>query len=114
MWVQLQDPPKSRMREIESRITGRGKFLVDESLGVGVARVMRDLGYNVKFVPDIGLGGRSDEDVFAFAWDEKRILLTHDQDFLNDRAFPFNRNPGTPIPPSRVAEARFACWRWTS
>ena len=60
---------------------------------------MRELGYNVKFTPEIGLGGRSDEDVFAFAWSELRILLTHDRDFLDDRSFPFNRNPGVIVLP---------------
>jgi predicted nuclease of predicted toxin-antitoxin system len=99
MWVELGDPPKKRLREVTEQIRGRGKFLIDESLGDGVSRVMRDFGYNVKFVPEIGLSGRSDEDIFAFAWSERRILLTHDRDFLDDRSFPFNRNPGVVVLP---------------
>jgi len=99
MWVLLENPPKKRLRYILERITGRAKFLVDESLGEGVAQVMRELGHNVKFVPNVGLGGHSDEDVFAFAWRERRVLLTHDRDFLDDRRFPFNRNPGVIVLP---------------
>jgi len=99
MWVLLENPPRKRLRYILERITGRAKFLVDESLGEGVARVMRELGHNVKFALDVGLGGHSDEDVFAFAWKERRVLFTHDRDYLNDRGFPFNRNPGVIVLP---------------
>jgi len=38
--------------------------------------------------------GDSDEDVFACAWRERRVLLTHDRDFLDDKRFPEHRNPG--------------------
>ena len=37
------------------------------------------------------------EDVFAYAWRTKRVLLTHDPDFLNNRRFPFNRNYGVVV-----------------
>lgn len=37
------------------------------------------------------------EDVSAFAWQEKRILLTLDHDYQNDRRFPEHRNPGVVI-----------------
>ena len=43
---------------------------------------------------DLGLCGKSDEEVFAAAWSEKRVIVTHDSDFLNDRRFPPHRNPG--------------------
>lgn len=99
MWVLLENPPKKRAAEIHAEIVERGRFVVDESLGEGVARVMKEAGWNVVFAPDVGLGGHSDEDVFAFAWKEDRILLTHDRDFLDNRRFPFNRNPGVVVMP---------------
>src|SRR5262249_2040509 len=40
-----------------------------------------------------------DEDVFAFAWKDDRILLTHDEDFLDDKRFPPHRNPGMVVLP---------------
>ena len=46
-----------------------------------------------------GLEGYPDETIFSRAWQEDRVLLTHDQDFLNDRRFPFHRNPGLVILP---------------
>jgi predicted nuclease of predicted toxin-antitoxin system len=70
------------------------RFLVDESMGEGVAKILRHEGYNAKYVSDVGLTGRSDEDVFATAWSEDRVLVTHDPDFLDDRLFPPHRNPG--------------------
>ena len=89
------------MNQITAR---RSKFLVDESLGIGVAAILKYLGYNVKFALDVGLGHKSDQDVFAYAWREKRLLLTHDKDFLNDRKFPFNRNPGVIVMPGEEGE----------
>jgi len=77
----------------------KARFLVDESLGKGVGRVIRDQGWNAVFVDEVGLNGHSDEDVYAFAWREDRILLTHDLDFLDDRRFPSHRNPGIFILP---------------
>ena len=43
--------------------------------------------------------GRSDEEVLAFAWEEQRILLTHDFEFLDDSRFSFQRNPGLVVLP---------------
>jgi predicted nuclease of predicted toxin-antitoxin system len=99
VWARLENPPKSLIRAIRDRIAGRAKWLVDESLGEGVARAIRDLGLNVKFVADFALAVRSDEEVFAYAWKERRILLTHDRDFLDDGRFPFTRNPGVIVLP---------------
>jgi hypothetical protein len=47
-----------------------------------------------KYVAELGLLGKSDEDVFAAAWNEQRVIVTHDVDFLDNRRFPPNRNPG--------------------
>jgi predicted nuclease of predicted toxin-antitoxin system len=75
------------------------KILVDESLGVEVASYLRDEGYNAVFAGDVGLSGRSDEEVLAYAWQDRRILWTHDRDFLNDERFPEHRNPGVLVLP---------------
>jgi predicted nuclease of predicted toxin-antitoxin system len=104
-WRLLTPPPsKEREREVNHLTQRRSKFLVDEGLGPGVADVLRLLRYNTIFAPDVGLGGHADEDVYAFAWRTKRVLLTHDKDFLNDRKFPFNRNPGVIVLPGEEGE----------
>jgi len=77
----------------------KGRFLVDECLGIEAARVINSLGWNATFAGDRGLSGKPDSDILALAWREDRILLTHDHDFLDDRAFPPHRNPGLVVLP---------------
>jgi predicted nuclease of predicted toxin-antitoxin system len=64
-----------------------------------VAPFLRERGWNVKTVSDAKINGHPDEDVLALAHREDRVLLTHDRDFLSDRTFPPNRNPGVVIFP---------------
>jgi predicted nuclease of predicted toxin-antitoxin system len=93
-WKELDEPTDDDRRELDLEYRGKARFLIDESAGIGVAKILMGDGYNAKFVADFGLCGRSDEDVFAAAWREKRILITHDVDFLNDKRFPSHRNAG--------------------
>jgi predicted nuclease of predicted toxin-antitoxin system len=74
---------------------GKARFIVDESAGVEVARVLQREGYNTKYVGELGLCGHSDEDVFAAACKDNRILVTHDADFLNNRRFPESPERGS-------------------
>jgi predicted nuclease of predicted toxin-antitoxin system len=82
---------------ISSATKRRVRFLVDESLGVEAARVLREHGWNAKFVSDLQLIGKDDRTVFAMAWRERRVILTHDRDFLDNRKFPPHRNPGVVV-----------------
>ncbi len=82
----------------------KGRFLVDESLGIEAARVIRKLGWNAIYVGEAGLAGKADEAVYAFAWRDDRVLLTHDEDFLDDRRFPPHRNPGLVVLPGASGE----------
>jgi predicted nuclease of predicted toxin-antitoxin system len=83
----------------------RTKFVVDENLGLGTAQALRDAwGANVEFGPEVGLEGKDDTAVFAYAWRKKRVLLTHDRGFLDDSRFPESRNPGVVILPGGSGE----------
>jgi len=93
-WKDLDEPTDDEERELDLQYRGKARVLVDESAGIGVAKILQRLGYNTKFVADLGLVGRSDEDVFAAAWKDKRVLITHDGDFLDNHRFPPHRNPG--------------------
>src|ERR1700722_17721456 len=93
-WVKLDSPTRDEMRRLDTEYRGRVRFLVDESMGKGVAEILQREAYNVKYVSEYSLIGRSDEDVFAVGWNEKRVIVTHDPDFLDDRRFPAHRNPG--------------------
>jgi uncharacterized protein DUF5615 len=98
MWRLLPPGTQDQHKDF-GRLRKKSHFLVDESAGHAVATVLREFGWNAVFGPDVGLQGRSDEDVFAYAWRENRILLTHDRDFLDDRRFPPHRNPGVVVLP---------------
>ncbi len=93
-WKELDEPTDTDKRELDLQYRGKARFLVDESAGIEVAKILQREGYNAKFASEFGLLGRSDEDIFAEAWRERRIVITHDTDFLNDRRFPPHRNPG--------------------
>jgi predicted nuclease of predicted toxin-antitoxin system len=93
-WEQLDEPTDDDRRELDLQYRGKARFLVDENAGIEVAKFLQNSGYNAKFVADLGLRGRSDEDVFAAAWKNKRVVITHDADFLDNNRFPPNRNPG--------------------
>jgi predicted nuclease of predicted toxin-antitoxin system len=103
-WKVLEKTPQHEIDAFVRNWRKKARFLVDESLGVEVARLLRDAGWNAKYVGEVRLSGRSDEDVFAFAWSDDRILLTHDADFLDDRAFPPHRNPGVVVLPGAQGE----------
>jgi uncharacterized protein DUF5615 len=98
-WHQVPQAPQEEVESYAKQFRKKARFLVDESLGVKVAEVLREQGWNAKYVADLGLEGHSDEDVFARAWADDRIILTHDTDFLDDRRFPPHRNPGVVVLP---------------
>jgi predicted nuclease of predicted toxin-antitoxin system len=66
---------------------------------VEAARVISEHSLDAVYVGDIGLAGKSDEDVAGYAKREGRIILTHDRDFLDDRRFPMDQNPGVIVLP---------------
>lgn len=90
---------KDELREMLADIRGRPRFLVDENMGQDVATLVNRSGWNAVFANDVGLRGHDDSDIMAFAWREKRVILTHDDDFLDDKKFPFYRNPGVVVLP---------------
>jgi len=92
-WKPLYTPTVQKLSDFKNRHSGRVRLLVDENAGPEVARFLAD-SFNTKYVAELGLLGKSDEDVFAAAWTEKRVIMTHDVDFLDNRRFPPNRNPG--------------------
>ena len=92
-WKPIYTPTDNEVAEFKKQHGGKVRILVDENAGQEVARFLEG-SFNTKYVGDLGLCGKSDEEVFAAAWSEKRVIVTHDSDFLNDRRFPPHRNPG--------------------
>ena len=99
-WVTIEQPSDRELSDfLRDRKRRTARFLVDESLGVEVANILRDDGWNVRYVEEVGLAGHSDEDVCAYAFRDERLILTHDTDFLDDRRFPPHRNSGVVVLP---------------
>jgi predicted nuclease of predicted toxin-antitoxin system len=98
-WKPLEEPNPAESAAFVKAFRKKARFLVDESLGIGVTQYLRGAGWNVKDVSEIGLAHHDDDDPFAFAWKDDRILLTHDRRFLNDQDFPPHRNPGVVVLP---------------
>ena len=97
VWRPLHQPTSAEIRELQKEFAGKARFVVDESMGEGVAQILRDRGFNAKHAAELNLIGHSDEDVFAVAWSERRVIFTHDSDFMDDRRFPASRNPGVVV-----------------
>jgi predicted nuclease of predicted toxin-antitoxin system len=93
-WKELNEPSDDDQRWLKHEFPGKARFLVDENTGPEVTYFLRNLGYNAKFTSELGLSGRSDEEVFAAAWRDNRVIISHDSDFMDDRRFPHHRNPG--------------------
>ncbi len=104
-WERLEDPEPEQRRELDRLFGRKARFLVDESLGEGMVGVLRALGWKAVGVEERGLAGHSDEDVYALAWREQLMILTKDRDFLDDRRFPPNRNPGVIVLPDGPVDA---------
>jgi len=78
---------------------GTTRFVLDENV---------DLETMLKFLDGEGLSctelperlwKATDDEVFEFAWQDERVLLTHDDDFLNDSLFPLERTHGIVVMP---------------
>ena len=67
------------------------KIKLDENTPAALADSLRALGHDVATVPDEGLAGYADPDIWAAAQQENRFLITQDLDFSNIQQFA----PGT-------------------
>ena len=96
-WERL---PPITQRELAAGKRERGKkarFLIDKNVDRTVVDVLRQTHWNVRHADEIGLGSHEDESIYAHARSEKRVLLTHDPDFLDDRRFSPRLSPGVII-----------------
>lgn len=69
-------------------------FLVDEDLPRSLGRRLRDAGLIADDVRDVGLGGRPDDEVFAYAVANAHTLITGDLGFANIVKFPLGSHSG--------------------
>jgi len=103
-WQSLPTPEGTA--EGRADLKRKVRILVDESLGHGVADQLKYEGYNAVFAADVGLKGKDDNAVASYAWREKRMIWTHDTDFLDDSLVPDHRNPGVVVLPGGGGDQR--------
>ncbi|MGH7130229.1 MAG: DUF5615 family PIN-like protein, partial [Planctomycetaceae bacterium] len=58
------------------------RFHLDEHIDAAVAEGLRHRGIGVTTTVETGLSGADDEAHLAFALNEHRVVMTHDDDFL--------------------------------
>ncbi len=73
------------------------KGVIDEDLPRSFGAVIKSLGFEVFDVRDIGLRGKSDEDVFDFAVKNNAVLFSADLGFSNVLSFRLGSHSGIVI-----------------
>lgn len=58
------------------------QFHLDENVDGEIARGLRSRGIDVTTTADAGLGEATDEEHVAFALSQRRVIFTHDADFI--------------------------------
>jgi predicted nuclease of predicted toxin-antitoxin system len=56
-------------------------LLADENIHPEVISYLRESGYDIASVSERGLSGQSDDAILNIAFQDRRIILTHDSDF---------------------------------
>jgi predicted nuclease of predicted toxin-antitoxin system len=69
------------------------RFLLDENITPDALEYLKGEGFWARSVKELGLQGKDDSVIFAYAQKHSLVLLTSDADFLDDRKFPLNRVP---------------------
>lgn len=73
-WIPVTLTPDEEHAIVSKALAAKWvKFLIDGNLGEGIAQQLTESGFNVEFVPEVGLGGKSDQDVFQYAWRTQRV-----------------------------------------
>jgi predicted nuclease of predicted toxin-antitoxin system len=69
-------------------------FFADECVYKITVALLRSWGYDVLTAQEVGLAGKSDEEILAYAIMHERVLITIDLDFSNIRHYPPQSHKG--------------------
>ena len=96
MWKDIVQN-EEELRAFAKAFEHYSKFYTDENIEPVIVEILRDLKFDILTAKEAGLIHRDDTDHFAFAYAKNRILITYDQDFLDDREFPPHRCSGVVV-----------------
>lgn len=107
--VWKKEPIKSKKEQKEDEkwlknFKKKPKFLCDENLDADTAKRLYELDYNAISVYDIGYEGKQDEIIYQEAFKTDRVLLTNDEDFLDNKQFELKFSTPTIILPNKNFE----------
>lgn len=86
---------QSLTKETEPERGGRlVRIYADEDVEKWAVEYLRKRSVNIASVGERGQKGKEDPDVVAYAYQQKRSVLTRNRDFLKDTVMPFNRMCG--------------------
>ena len=57
------------------------RILANENLHMGIVQGLREVNYEVLFVPDLGLAGHKDREILEYSEKNDMILISGDKDF---------------------------------
>lgn len=108
-WDKIHYPTDKEIKVIEDeferehgfKFTRKPRYFVDENLGQGVTELIRNLGGNVTDPWEKGMLGYKDDRVWQFARKERRIILSHDNDFMDERKYPIRECHGYVVLPHK-------------
>jgi len=63
-------------------MTSSLRFHLDEHVNPAIADALRREGIDVTTTAEASLRGADDQSQIAYAWHERRVIVTHDDDFL--------------------------------
>ena|SRR6185369_13711677 len=92
-WATLNATRAARFATAFPRVS---RFIVDQDLGPALAPALQKLGLSTERAFAVNVGHDSSEGSIG-DWNERRILLTQDRDFLDDRKFPLVGNAGVVV-----------------
>lgn len=84
---------KAKMKQL----SGMARFYSDHNIDAVITHILRWEKLDVVTAKDIQAGQQPDEFHYKYAFSSKRVLLTHDKDFLDDERFPLSQTYGAVI-----------------
>ena len=98
-WKKLDNPRSREMEGFRKEYCKKARFILDKNCPPVGKMLLASMGYNAVHVDDVGLSSKPDEDVFNFARKSRRMVITKDKGYLDNRKYPFKINPGIIIIP---------------